>query len=187
MDIPTMVCDKFGNEKTGILMTGVSHMKNGNFNLFSVTRAMMSGWKLTGDEESIRIQKGDLTISFDIVIKTTKGALYCAHMKRKRLHDKINGAEAEKKKTVMSVANAHALLGHCNEDATRKTAKHLGWELTSGSKPCQSCAEAKAKQKNMVKSSSGGKAKAPNECLFHDLAIVKAPKDSEHKVTQPVW
>ena len=73
IDIPTMVCNKSRNEKMGILMTGVSHMKNGNFNLFSVTNAMMSGWKLTGDEKSIRIQKGDLTISFDIVIKTTKG------------------------------------------------------------------------------------------------------------------
>ena len=39
----------------------------------------------------------------------------------------------------------------------------------------------------MVKSSSGGKANAPNERLFHNLAIVKAPKDSEHKVTKPVW
>ena len=79
MDIPTMVCDKSVNEKTGILMTGVSHMKNGNFNLFSVTRAVMSGWKLTGDKKVIEIKKGDLVISFDIVIKTTKGTLYCAH------------------------------------------------------------------------------------------------------------
>ena len=83
-------------------------MKNGNFNLFSVTRAMMTGWKLTGDEKAIRIQKGGLAISFDIVIKTTKGALHCAHMKRKRLHDKINRAEAEQKKTVMGVAKSHA-------------------------------------------------------------------------------
>ena len=87
----------------------------------------------------------------------------------------------------MGVEKAHDLLGHCNEDATRATAKHLGWELSRGAKPCQSCAEAKAKQKIMPKKTKGKKASRPNERLFQDLATVKAPKSLNVTVTRPHW
>ena len=61
----------------------------------------------------------------------------------------------------MGIEKAHDLLGHCNEDATRATAKHLGWELSRGAKPCQSCAEAQAKQKIVPKKTKGKKASRP--------------------------
>ena len=92
MDIPMVVCNKHENEMCSILMTGVCHMKNGNFNLFSITRAMMAGRKLNSYQKLIHIKKRSMIITFDIAIKITKGVLHCAHMKRKQLDDEVNGA-----------------------------------------------------------------------------------------------
>ena len=69
MNIPTMVYNKYGNEMSSILMIGASHMKYDNINLISATRPMMSGWMLSGDEKLIQIKKGELEVTFDIVIK----------------------------------------------------------------------------------------------------------------------
>jgi hypothetical protein len=55
----------------------------------------------------------------------------------------------------MTIEQAHVRLGHSSEDVTRKTAKALNWILTKGTlKPCDACAAAKAKQKNVPKMSS---------------------------------
>ena len=87
----------------------------------------------------------------------------------------------------MSANKAHQLLGHGHEGATRSTAAYLGWQLVKGSwQVCQSCAEAKAQQKNVPKESSSEKATEPNGRLFHDLATFKTPKKSEIEVSRPV-
>ena len=39
----------------------------------------------------------------------------------------------------------------------------------------------------MIKSSSGTKAKAPNERLRRNLATVTAPNDSDNKISTTVW
>lgn len=87
------------------------------------------------------------------------------------------GGHVDRKKK-MNVQRAHMLLGHGNEERTRATAQYLGWNLSRGFKPCQNCAEAKAKQKNVPKESHGAKATEPNGRLYHDLAKVEAPEDS---------
>eukprot|EP00957_Ditylum_brightwellii_P155445 11832200-Ditylum_brightwellii.AAC.1 len=46
----------------------------------------------------------------------------------------------------ININHTHKLLGHTDEDQTRHTAKHLGWEITSsGFKLCEACAVGKAK------------------------------------------
>ena len=59
----------------------------------------------------------------------------------------------------MNINMAHCLLGHCNEDSVRKTARELGWVLMHGTlKPCKHCAKSKAKQKKVRKEAIGTKA-----------------------------
>jgi hypothetical protein len=59
----------------------------------------------------------------------------------------------------MNIERAHAILGHASEGATRQTAAALGMLITRGAlKTCESCAIAKAKQKNMNNESEGEKA-----------------------------
>jgi hypothetical protein len=51
---------------------------------------------------------------------------------------------------VLNVKRAHVLLGHPSEALTRQIAKALKWTLTRGGLGvCESCAVAKAKQKNL--------------------------------------
>jgi hypothetical protein len=50
----------------------------------------------------------------------------------------------------MSIERAHAILGHASDGKTRQTAAALRILIAKGAlKPCESCAIAKAKQKNM--------------------------------------
>jgi hypothetical protein len=44
----------------------------------------------------------------------------------------IAGAATDTKKTTVTIAQAHGKLGHCNEDATHKAAKQMGWKLKPG-------------------------------------------------------
>ena len=127
-----------------------------NYNLFSLSKLMQDGWKLSGDVRAMQLTKGQATINFDIVIPTKKGAIYCAYIKRK-----TNG-EVQAGNLVsgsIDAARAHDLLGHSHEDSTKETARYLGWNVKKGGMgKCQSCAEVKAKQKNIPKVSGLEKA-----------------------------
>ena len=58
-----------------------------------------------------------------------------------------------------NINKAHALLRHDNENDTKQIASHLGWTITRGSLgACESCANAKGRQKNVPKISTGEKA-----------------------------
>jgi hypothetical protein len=43
---------------------------------------LRKGWQLQGDNESITISKGEMTIVFDIKIPTKKGMLYAIRVKQ---------------------------------------------------------------------------------------------------------
>ena len=54
-----------------------------------------------------------------------------------------------------NIKKAHELLGHNNENDTRQMASHLGWTITRVPLGvCESCANAKARQKNVPKIST---------------------------------
>ncbi len=61
----------------------MSHLPEGNFNLFSVTRLQKKGWILTGNADYIKLAKGKKSILFSIVIYTPKGALYVRNSAKK--------------------------------------------------------------------------------------------------------
>ena len=146
----------------------------------------MDGWIMTGNKNGIVMQKGNKEIQFNIVIKTERGAIFATYIKRRNAPE-LQGGMVVKEGSRMNVDKTHDLLGHSNKDNTRATAKHLGWELSKGAKPCQSCAKAKAKQKIVPKKTSGNKASRSNERLFQDLATVKAPKALKITVIRRHW
>jgi hypothetical protein len=55
-----------------VIITNVSHLPEGNFNLFSVTRLQKKGRTLTGNSDYIKLQKGQHSLLFNIVINTPK-------------------------------------------------------------------------------------------------------------------
>jgi hypothetical protein len=76
-------CDKHGNELRTSELSDVTHLPNGKFNLFSITKMQMNGWKLHRDSKQICLTKEEHEVIFDIIIPTNKGllfALYFWHM-----------------------------------------------------------------------------------------------------------
>jgi hypothetical protein len=88
----------------------------------------------------------------------------------------------------MNIERAHAILGHASKGATWRTAAALGMLITRGAlKTCESCAIAKAKQKNMNNESKGEKADKYNGRVYHDIATVKESKNDKLLGQRMVW
>ena len=75
-----------------VIITDVSHLPEGNFNLFSVTRLQKKGWTLTEIADYIKLQKGKKSLLFNMVINTPKGALYVGKFSRKEGDEVMRGA-----------------------------------------------------------------------------------------------
>jgi hypothetical protein len=85
-----------------------------------------------------------------------------------------------------NIKKAHELLGHNNENDTMQMASHLGWTITRGPLGvCKSCANAKARQKNMPKISTGENATVINGWWFHDISSLKVHKGE--KCSSKIW
>ena len=91
---------------------------------------------------------------------------------------------------------AHELTGHINVEDCRKTVKYLGYELSRGGlSPCESCAEAKAKMKNLPTRVQTVTTVVrprviparPNDLVSLDISTIRAPKGVNVTVTKPNW
>ena len=70
-DQPCQVCDRFGNPLAKTVLQEVEVIAKG-YNLFSVTKLQVDGWKLHGDQNCIQLTRGAHTITFDIPISIRK-------------------------------------------------------------------------------------------------------------------
>jgi len=122
---------------------------------------------------------------FDIQVNTKEGLVFCMYMTRDATEEMASVVQDKPLK--LTIQQAHDRLGHCNENATRKTAKELGWEITPGSLgPCEACAAAKAKQKNLPKAEEKNEPKEGENCVYLDIASIKQAKGIP-RVTRPHW
>ena len=165
------------------IISNVTLLPSGKYNLFSVTQMLKKGWKLTGNADELALTNGTQIIKFDIKIHTPRGILFAMHFARNEEMGAI--AKDAKSTTKISIQKAHEQLGHISYDAVRKTAKHMNWELTGKTMPCEACAIGKAKQKNIPKTSAHIKANDPGERMFLDLTSVK--EQGGTKMTKPWW
>ena len=187
VDIKMTHFSKDGVQGATFTMKDAIHNPNFKYNLFSASRCLHDNWSMSGSREGITLTSpgGDHTIKFDIPIRTRRGVVYATIFKREM---EITGAELEKvrKGAKLTLQQAHAKLGHCDIEKTRRTAKGLKWELKDGvMEPCPSCAAGKARQKNVPKVTQREKSTKPGERIHHDLSTVM-PKDGA-KCPKPVW
>ena len=117
-------------------------------------------------------------------IKTPEGMLFAT--RPQRTATEVGGAVAQEKS--VSIKVAHKLLGHMDEPATRKAAANLGWTITRGTLGvCESCAKAKAKQKNVADSvAPNKKAKEVNGRVCLDTSCTVNPK-TDKQPKRPNW
>ena len=168
MDLPGQFIGKDGSSGMKATLTDVNYNPKYNFNLMSLTRLLMNGWRITsGNKTGITIRNMNKSeVTFDIVILTVRGAIFACRF----IRDADINAVSTDVGVRMNIEKAHRLLGHGDEESTRHTAKQLGWVITRGNmKPCLVCAKAKAKQKNISKQSTSPKAMEPGGRVFLDL------------------
>jgi hypothetical protein len=60
LDIPCVHYDKDGNQVGEVTISDVSHLPEGNFNLFSLPSLLKEGWTLIGNTKYINLQKGGI-------------------------------------------------------------------------------------------------------------------------------
>ena len=83
-------------------------------------------------------------------------------------HLQVSNASVTSEPTVLTLAQAHAELGHTDVEKTHRTAKALGWILKDGiMEPCASWASGKAKQRCIHATSERVKATKPDEQWYH--------------------
>ena len=81
-DLHCIKCNQFGEELGRIHLGEVSLNKDSAFNLLSITQMTHKhGWKVSMDDTALILYKGKTQVTFDIVIATPKGAVYCGYFK----------------------------------------------------------------------------------------------------------
>ncbi len=109
-------------------LTYVKYNNRYNFNLVSLTRLLMNGWKVTkGDKTGITIGNKDCNeIKIDIVIPTVCGTIFACRF----IQDADIYAVSTVAGTTMNIEKVHRLLGHGDEELTWQMEKHLHWVIT---------------------------------------------------------
>ena len=180
-----MFCDKNGDVQFAVKPRDVDVIPESHNNLISLTKLIEEGHKVAGNKkDSLSVKKGGRVIKFDIRVETPKGVMWCAYIRRPEAKGEVAAGmsddrgdnqpnESVQELTLaikMNIEQAHAILGHSREGKTWQTAAALGILIARGAlKTCESCAIAKAKQKNMNDESEGEKADKYNGRVYHDI------------------
>ena len=105
-DIPGHICvqcDQHGNKIMHVMMKDVAMVPSSGYNLFSLTKMMLLGWKLIGEDNKLTLQKGGDEMHFGIAIPTPKGVIYAMYLKQ---DGEIAGAGTDSKIKLM-IQQAH--------------------------------------------------------------------------------
>ena len=76
MDLDCIAINNDGNAIGPVRLENVALLETSNYNLFSLSKLLNSGWKMQGDASNVVMLKGSMVLTFAIVIKTTKGNLF---------------------------------------------------------------------------------------------------------------
>jgi hypothetical protein len=110
-----------------------------HYNLFSVTKMLLKGYKLKGDKHLLTLCNKTRSIVFDNIVCRQNGVLYCARFTRKLgksetanpiMQGEEDSLKNAKKILKVNIKRAHDYLGHLSKDVTCKIAAQLGMELS---------------------------------------------------------
>jgi hypothetical protein len=83
VDLPGMYCDKAGDDQFAVKLQDVDVIPESHYNLISLTKLMEEDYKVVGTKkDGLSVEKRGLVIKFDIRVKTPKGVLWCAYIRR---------------------------------------------------------------------------------------------------------
>ena len=121
-----------------------------NHDLFSFTKAMKDGWQMNGrwKEGGLMIElfkTGRASMKFDRMIPS--GSSWLMGIKVHRVYDEAHAA-MEAGKTI-SATKLHKITGHTGEHLLKPTANYMKLKLIGRLPPCEVCAKAKIRQRNV--------------------------------------
>ena len=123
-----------------------------NHDLFSFTKAMKDRWQMNGrwKEGGLMIElfkTARATMKFDRMIPS--GSSWLMGIKVHRVYDEAHAAmEAGKS---ISATKLHQITGHTGEHLLKPTANYMKLKLLGRLPPCEACAKAKIRQRNVQK------------------------------------
>ncbi len=149
------------------------------------------------------VEKGRRVITFDIRVKTPKGVLWRAYIKRHESDGEVAAVISDNKldkqpiesvqeelppAIKMNIEQANAILGHTSKEATWQTAVVLGMLITRAHSIFASPVPLpKAKQKILNNESEGAKADKFSGQVYHDIGTVKKSDEDKSLSRKTVW
>jgi len=144
------IVNKNGVKMGVAMLTDLSYAPTMKFNLCSLSKLMVNGWKMEGYANSITMKKQGRVLNFDIVVRTTTRLVFCMYLER--MNNEFSFSTLTNR-IPWSLLEVHERLGHPNKDATRDMVKGLGVTVKPGVMGvCWACTVAKVKQKNVCSS-----------------------------------
>ena len=142
--------------------------------LFSFTKALKEGWQMNG-----RWKEGRLVIE---LFKTTRasmkfdrmipsGSSWLMGIKVQRVLDQAHSA-MQPGKTIF-ISKVHQITGHTGEHLLRPTANYMKLKLIGRLAPCEVCAQAKIRQRNVPKKKMKKLPTRPGYRVFIDICSFK--------------
>ena len=145
-----------------------------NHDLFSFTKAMKDGWQMNGrwKEGGLMIELFKTTrasMKFDRMIPS--GSSWLMGIRVQRIFDQAHAA-MEPGKTIF-ISKFHQITGHTGEYLLRPTANYMKLKLIGRLPPCEVCAKAKIRQRNMPKKKIKKLPTRPGYRVFMDICSFK--------------
>ena len=179
--LPLMLLQKNG-ETMDISLTDYKYSPELGVCLFSLTKAIENGWKISNQGLKLMLTKGKLTITFDRVMKTKDGILCGVELLPRvgealnvgsddPVHEDSNETKTKKYDNYMDINRFHKTYGHASEQAMKNTAKFYNWKLTGIFEACEDCQMSNAQQQPVAKEATDRK-ETPAERIFIDCSAV---------------
>ena len=145
-----------------------------NHDLFSFTKAMKDGWQMNGrwKEGGLMIELFKTTrasMKFDRMIPS--GSSWLMGIRVQRVFDLAHAA-MEPGKTIF-ISKFHQITGHTGEHLLKPTANYMKLRLIGRLPPCEVCAKAKIRQRNIPKKKIKKLPTRPGYRVFMDICSFK--------------
>ena len=145
-----------------------------NHDLFSFTKAMKEGWQMNGrwKERGLVIELFKTTrasMKFDRMIPS--GSSWLMGIKVQRVLDQAHSV-MKPGKTIL-ISKFHQITGHTGGHLLRPTANYMKLKLIGKLAPCEVCAQAKIKQRNVPKKKVKKLPTRPGYRVFIDICSFK--------------
>ena len=122
-----------------VVLQDVDYVPELMCNLLSTSQMQKNGWKVIGERDTFRIEKGNTKIVFNKKIVSLKGQIFGIEITLRVEETKAYAMVASSQK--LTYKQAHSILGHLGQQVVMETAKKNKWIIDPEGKndPCQSC------------------------------------------------